>query len=401
MKREQLSTIICNIDDRHIAEAYQFDPDLCARSSERIVHMKKKLIISLALAAALMLALGAVAYATDIFGLRALLIKKDTLAPTENTSGGYVSFTQPQDAPGELDAAIRQKIDNSTKAWAEWEAWRSQNGIHCPESCLPPENCSSSEYMENPDGTWTAVFYDRYEPAVDEDGKAVFDENGQVVIGEAHEIERRIITNEEYEQMLAYADAVARGFSGYDFNYHVYSQEMADKLESIAASYGLKLRHQRISMFQNHDDQQEYATREEITARINNIAAGGKSFFRTEPTGYDKLYYFDEGTFAVSFFTTTDQSITGTSCYLYNSPYGTLSSGFEIFTEVDDVNAFSSRTHATPDGTDITVLQNEAEVFAYVYLDNSFVTLHITQLKGLTDAEIDSIIDMIDFSVIG
>lgn len=63
MKREQLSTIICNINDRHIAEAYQFDPDLCARPSERIVYMKKKRIITFALAAALILALGVGAYA--------------------------------------------------------------------------------------------------------------------------------------------------------------------------------------------------------------------------------------------------------------------------------------------------------------------------------------------------
>ena len=63
MRREQLSTIICNIDDRHIAEAYQFNPDLCADSSERNVHMKKKRLITFALAAALILALGVGAYA--------------------------------------------------------------------------------------------------------------------------------------------------------------------------------------------------------------------------------------------------------------------------------------------------------------------------------------------------
>ena len=63
MKREQLSTIICNIDDRYIAEAYQFDPDLCARSSERIVHMKKKRMITFALVAALMLSLSIAVYA--------------------------------------------------------------------------------------------------------------------------------------------------------------------------------------------------------------------------------------------------------------------------------------------------------------------------------------------------
>jgi len=68
---------------------------------------------------------------------------------------------------------------------------------------------------------------------------------------------------------------------------------------------------------------------------------------------------------------------------------------------VEDVSAFSSRTHTTPDGMEITVLQNGSAVYAYVYLDNSFVTLQINQLNGLTDTEVDSIIDMIDFSVIG
>lgn len=77
MKREQLSTIICNIDDRHIAEAYQFDPDLCARSSERIVHMSKKRIITFALAAALMLALGAVAYAATNWFVEWRSLKND------------------------------------------------------------------------------------------------------------------------------------------------------------------------------------------------------------------------------------------------------------------------------------------------------------------------------------
>ena len=64
MTREQLSRVFCNLDERQIAEAYQFDPDLCGRSLERIVHMKKKRIITFALAAALILSLGIVAYAT-------------------------------------------------------------------------------------------------------------------------------------------------------------------------------------------------------------------------------------------------------------------------------------------------------------------------------------------------
>lgn len=70
MRREHLSRVFCNLDERQIAEAYQFDPDLCGRSPERIVHMKKKRIITFALAAALILALGTAAYA--ILGVRSV-----------------------------------------------------------------------------------------------------------------------------------------------------------------------------------------------------------------------------------------------------------------------------------------------------------------------------------------
>ena len=62
MKREQLSKIICDLDDRQIAEACRFDPALCKGSPGRIVMLKRK-IIPFALAAVLLLALGAGAYA--------------------------------------------------------------------------------------------------------------------------------------------------------------------------------------------------------------------------------------------------------------------------------------------------------------------------------------------------
>ena len=63
MTREQLSRVFSNLDERQIAEAYQFDPDPCGRSPERIVHVKKKKIITFALVAALMLSLGVSAFA--------------------------------------------------------------------------------------------------------------------------------------------------------------------------------------------------------------------------------------------------------------------------------------------------------------------------------------------------
>lgn len=72
MNRELLSKALCEIDERYIAEAYRPVPEAASGSSERIVPMKKKRIITFALAAALILALGAMAYAADLFGLREL-----------------------------------------------------------------------------------------------------------------------------------------------------------------------------------------------------------------------------------------------------------------------------------------------------------------------------------------
>ena len=78
-----------------------------------------------------MLALGAVAYAVDLFGIRAMFMKNS--APADNPDGGYVSFTQPQDVPEEMDESIRAKIENSTKAWAEWIEWKNENGLFFPD----------------------------------------------------------------------------------------------------------------------------------------------------------------------------------------------------------------------------------------------------------------------------
>jgi len=366
-------------------------------SKERIVPMtnyRKRLsrrFVSVLAAAILLLSLGIAAYAADIFGLRALLIKDKSPDTAGFTEGGYVSITQPQEVPEEMDADVKMKIENSRKAWEEWESWRKENGILRPEVFDPPEGCSTAEYMENGDGTVTVVFYK---------ADITLGDDGRPVSVDYVEMERRTATAEEFRQDMLYAEAVSKGYEGYDFNYHVYSQEMAEKLEEIAAAHGLRLRHKSTVMYENFGENTRFNTFEEIISEINRVCAGGSSFFRTLPTGFDKFYYFDEGTFALSFFTTEDKTNTGTSCYLYNSPYSTLSSGFEIVGLVKDVEAMSSYTHTTPDGTRLTVLHNGADMYAYVYLENSFMTLSIHQSKGLSAEEINGIIDMVDFSTI-
>ena len=63
MKRETISLALNSLDDRHITDTAVFSPERVQRSPERIVYMKRKRIVTFALAAALMLVLGISAFA--------------------------------------------------------------------------------------------------------------------------------------------------------------------------------------------------------------------------------------------------------------------------------------------------------------------------------------------------
>ena len=63
MNREQAFDTLSELDDRFIAEAIRYAPVDAEKLPERIVQVKKRKILAIALAAALLLALGAAAYA--------------------------------------------------------------------------------------------------------------------------------------------------------------------------------------------------------------------------------------------------------------------------------------------------------------------------------------------------
>ena len=63
MKRDMISLALNSLEERHISETATFSPGAVHGSPERSVRMKKKWIVTFALAAALMLALGITAYA--------------------------------------------------------------------------------------------------------------------------------------------------------------------------------------------------------------------------------------------------------------------------------------------------------------------------------------------------
>ena len=63
MKREIISLALNQLDDRHISDTAVFSPRASERPSERTFHMKKKNLITFAIAAVLLLSLSIAAYA--------------------------------------------------------------------------------------------------------------------------------------------------------------------------------------------------------------------------------------------------------------------------------------------------------------------------------------------------
>ena len=386
-------------------------------------------VIALAAALAALLALGAAAYATDLFGLRAMRVEPEratytpykieekpdgTREAVPNPDGAVVSLTQPQDAPEDIPPEVRERIENSRRAWDEWTAWREEQDptVEYPAVYEPPKDAGGFREEENPDGTYTVIFMNPV---------PVYDESGTKILGfDDEEVETRTATAAEHEQMYKYMEQQARmSIPGYDFNYHVKNETAAANLEEIAAKYGLNLRHEQTLLFSGetrramdeklnlpHQALDEDRTNQELADIITEKFCTAP-FFCTVPSGFDKLYYYDEGTFCVCFYAAPGDAVGDkVSCYAYNSPYSTLSSGGEVSEEINDVSAVVTRTHTAPDGTVLTVMRsgnNIDKVFAYVYLEKSYFTVTVHPPRDgseLTDADVDAALDMINYSAI-
>lgn len=387
MNRDQILQLLDAVDDRFVTESARFDP--ARRPTERSASMKTKRILTLALAAALLLGLGAVAYAAGWIGPKAIVRE-------EIPEGGVVSLTQPQEIPEDQDPAVNSYVEASRAAWAEWEEWLNANvwNPELPEVFVYPEGADARAIEENEDGTYTVTF-----------------------MGNEGVIDTRTATQEELDAYVAAYEQDEGFVSKYDFNYGCTSAAAEAKLEEIAAKYGLRLRNNgphfySRETFQTTDEWfnaqygtnlqgdysgPQYLTNDEITARVAAECCHG-DFFCETPLGFDKFYYFDEGSFGISWYVafTPERQVT---CYVYNAAYGTLFSGNEVGGIAFDLASFSERSHTCPDGTVFTVLESPEQVYFYTYLENSYLCGSIG--LGFSESEVDAVLDSVFWSNIG
>ena len=398
---------------REILRAADETPPVKEEETMNTRNIHKIIRITL-IAAVLTSLLSLGAYAAGFLGTKAIVIPE-----TEQEDGSaLVSVSQPQAVPDGMDAAIAAKVENARAAWSEWMDWHrnSPDLPHEPAVFLPPENAVSSSCVENEDGGCTIYYLDNegFRKMMDETGE--FQEEPDFA---PYAFETRTATAEEVAQENAFHEYVRSEYGDYDFNYDIHTEAEAAKLEEIAAKYGLKLRHGSTLLWSKestaemdaemnaqygtdiHTDTSDprFLTNAELCARIRDVVCHGE-LFSAVPRGFDKVYYFDEGSFCVSYFL---DSIAGQrlNCYGYNSMYSTLSSGHEVVTRIREPERFQARTHTAPDGTELTILQSGNEAFLYAYLADSFFEEHITAEQDLTEAKVDAAADFLIYSNIG
>ena len=297
MNRDQILQLLEAVDDRLLTECARFDP--AQRPTERSAHMKSKRILTFALAAVLLLGLGAVAYAAGWIGPRAIVLEgrsaytaqrqeDGSVSVTDNPAGGWVTLSEPQETPEDLDPAIREKLEKSRAASQEWKDYLAQNDwlAQAPAAFVFPEGADASAVEENDDGSFTVVFF----------------ENGSV-------IERRSVTLEEVEAYSKLMDAYMLYESKYDFSYHCSSDADAEAWQNAANGT------------EWHGDYTgpRYLSNAQLADRIAQECCHGDFFYET-PLGFDKFYYFDEGSFGLSWYVvfTPERQVT---CYVYNAAY--------------------------------------------------------------------------------
>ena len=112
MKREDVFQALSEINDRYITESVSYAPGEAAASPERIVYMKKKRVLTLVLAAVLVMALGVTAYAAFFSMNRRVPEESETFRiDWEESPTGYLEWSNAKLAVTFPDTAESREIE--------------------------------------------------------------------------------------------------------------------------------------------------------------------------------------------------------------------------------------------------------------------------------------------------
>ena len=405
MKRETITRMLNGLDDRYIGEAAAFDPDAVQGGPERIVPMKKKRIITLALAAALLIALGVTAYAGGWFDRKQVVIveprstkepeaeeieivdgETETIEITGEEMGEgqrvltpyvppeeerRVSVTQALVVPDDLDAETYARASNTVAAYNEFLAW--ENGLEpAPEEPTEILNKRAEQGWDALTDEEKQIFRD-YSQASQDYSRRISEETARV---------KRQIT-EKYglrEQPVLQAES------------NLFSWETWEAGDLF--HFG-EIRHDYRRM-------EGMLSNQELADWISENCCHG-DYFTAVPDGFDKVYRMTEGDFCVSYYLDLQQEgyLNWTGCYAYCSSYEVFHDGWEVgMWLLDGVNT-TERSYTAADGTELTIIRTGNQAVIYAFLKDYFFTETVHSPVELDDAMLDRIAESINYQNIG
>lgn len=96
----------------------------------------------------------------------------------------------------------------------------------------------------------------------------------------------------------------------------------------------------------------------------------------------------------------SEECVADTYLALWNCIPPQHPSRFRSFIAAVTRNLSLKRLHTAPDGTVITVLTDGNEIYAYAFLEKSYVTMRLYLPDGASDEDIDAALDRVNYSVI-
>jgi len=201
--------------------------------------------------------------------------------------------------------------------------------------------------------------------------------------------------SEEYQRV----QSTMGSFGDYPYFYGVWDESGAAKLREIADSYGLKLRILRENKIKLDGDS-DAAMMDELSAQVCDGA------LCTSDLRVDHYMVYDTGAFQLSAdIKQPDGRRLG--FYLCTTAYDEMISDYTVGgLVVQDFTDLVTRTYTSRDGTELTVMQNDHQAFAFGYLDEYYLTMSMNisawrdelPAPGMTAEQIDAIAEE-DFSL--
>ena len=362
------------------------------RRNRRGKNKGKNLRRSLLIAAVIASLMTVTALASEFYGFGSLVMNEREQPMAREQSDGSLETTTVtvydigQTRPYEGPDWAMEWVDKAQEAFGEWRSYKEEKLDAYYREKLPnlgsflleeqDADFSGFDIEDNGDGTYT---FTKSYLEKDTEGGTGIDIYGNPVPAYKNVPDPATSVTVDQAEKDAFDAEMMRmaklgGYGDYHHIYGVADAQEAEKLEALAAEYGLILRSGQVTRFAGDDS-------DEGLNRSLGQAVGSGDIYRQAPK-FDHYSTFQSGSFQSSAYIPLDDG-RRLSTYLCSTAYNEMVDGREVggFTVRED-EPMTTRSYTAADGTELTISQNSTQAIIYAYLDKSYITMTV-QINNL------------------